>query len=511
MLQFLRITIFELTMMEQYSQSKFNVYPCLKDDLICDYKYCIKEHKTRQKCSHPINCNNSKCTMGHYKEDRDYRQAYKPIFANQNDDEETIKKLLESRSILKIDENFVYYEYSSSNNMSKPVPNSMQNSRSPRSKLVLPPPQDRTRSSSVDRSPMSPNIKGSMCIPSSFIKVPPDGNNSVSKSDIKQTNVIWNDYTNGVWTLGELCSCEYCTSKLTGIKGDVISTRLFVGEHDMAGALAYTMNHRRPGERLIATDLIGVDRPTSVIEKGYQNWLKTLIIHDIEVHLGVDMRQLDNYFSNSMHIRHIQCNRPYTYSKAAERKEFADPSLTNRSLLMGLFESGRKLQEVNDTIAISIDENGVKPSESRQAEVNIVHASIKNGYRLVQIRPLTPSYRTDNPGTNGTPEDKIQEFLFVKTEIDNFPFELDRRLKAILDTEAFKWKINETGADEWLETNKTRNGFQLVTDQLNFWLCKSLNQNSYQVILVKNDVPEAKGPNMKSYLGFAYTSKSDKK
>ena len=501
--------------MEQYSQTIFSVYPCQKDDRICDYQYCIKEHKIRKKCSHPRNCNNSKCTMGH-EEDRVYLpREYKPLFSNQNVDEETIKKFIESRSILKIDENFVYYKYPSSNNMTIPVTNSMQNSRSPRSNLVLPP-QARTRSSSVDSSPTSPNINGRMDaqgvqFPKSeftnrpSIKVPPDGNNSVSNSNIQPTNINWDDYTNGVWTLGELCSCEYCTSKLTRIKGDVSSTRLFVGEHDMAGALAYTMNHRRPGERLIATDLIGLDRPKSLFNKGYKNWLKTLMIHDIEVHLGVDMRQLDEYFSNSMHIRHIQCNRPYTYSKEAKREEFA--VMTNRS---GLFESGRKLQEVGDTIAISIDENGVKPSISRQAEVNIVHASIKNGYRLVQIKTLAPSYKTANPGTKGTPVDKIQELLFVKSVIDNFPCELDHRINAILET-YFQWKNNETGADEWLETNKKRNEVQLVTDQLNLWLCNSLNQNSFQVILVKNDVPEPDGQNIKSYLGFAYTLKSDTK
>ena len=162
--------------------------------------------------------------------------------------------------------------------MSIPEPNSIQNSRIPRMNLVLPS-QDRTRRSSIDSSLSSPNInlqdrmdaqggwfaKSECCVgldlqytnrPSSSIKVRPDGNNSVSNSNFQPTNINWDDYTNGVWKLGKLCSCEYCTSKLTRIKGDVSSTRLFVGEHDMAGALAYTMNYLRPGKRLIATDLV---------------------------------------------------------------------------------------------------------------------------------------------------------------------------------------------------------------------------------------------------------------
>ena len=503
LLQFfeLQLLIIELTMSEERnlggSHPVFS-WNCNYDDQTCKYMYCITKHIARKICIYANKqilgrfhgCNNPKCTMGHPESQRTY--SHNPIFANQND-EEVITKFLESRKFLKIDENFVYYEYTSS----------MQNSRSPRSNL---PTLDRQRSSSVDSSFMSPNIKDSMdaqekCVEESEFCVGLDLQYiSDSNSNIQPTN--WDDYTNEVWELGKSCSCTYCRSK---VKGEVWCTRLFVGEHDMAGALAYTMNHRQPGERVIATDLIGVERPESLFNQGYQNWLKTLMIHDIEVHFGVDMRHLDEYFSKSMHIHHIQCNRPYTYGKEALRDEFADLSLTNRSLLKGLFESGCNLQKEGDKIAISIDD-GKKSSTSRQVELNIVDASILNGYRLLQIKTSAPSYITTNPGTKGIPAPIIKEFLFTKTVRANFSCE--DQLKAILKTDPFPWKKNYEGRKnsfKWLADNQNKEDVKIVKDQLNEWLCN--NPNSFKVILDKNDVPN--GQNMKSFLGFAYTLKSN--
>ena len=127
---------------------------------------------------------------------------------------------------------------------------------------------NRTRRSSIDSPPLSPNsnlhdhawfaesefVDGLdlQCTrtnrPTFSTEKRLDGNNSISKSNDQPPNIDWNNYINGVWNFGKSCCCLYCTFKrnsMWGYCGYMGITKLFVGEHDMAGALAYTSSGSR--------------------------------------------------------------------------------------------------------------------------------------------------------------------------------------------------------------------------------------------------------------------------